>query len=442
MESTGIAIGAATFLGLTTAAANVGKAMWEVFRDEDGNLLEEIAVCVDRLKTSTTAIEAAIGTLKREVKEHPHSPVVRQLRKKGYIKGVRRQADALERRFGAMETRITKCRRCFPEFQWVLSIRKKVDGLIPLTTSIATLLQLAFTTIQIDHTQNSLSINQDGAFAKFLMNLLHEKLQIAADKSEEIRRLHDYGLISGDEGPGVHERARSFGKLAKDMCTMADDVRETSNLPQQRRSSSFGSGSRPQPSGSSSRPSRNRLQSPLTTPTSLSSSMARAAAERPPSSSASSVGDMELIELHVSIPKVPTPSRSEAVVPAVDYSPDSWKPREFILSEEADGETYEVLVSPGPNLVGRKVASCRVIYSLEKNLISLSEAQRLDLTIEQTSPRVKKLKNYSQVTRVGLVHGAYLSNVSPEECTVKASFWVCEELDEGIICGSNFAVVQ
>ena len=58
-----------------------------------------------------------------------------------------------------------------PEIQWVLRIKEKVDALIPPTTSVQCVLQLAITTISQD-VMRSLPTSQDSQIADFMQEML------------------------------------------------------------------------------------------------------------------------------------------------------------------------------------------------------------------------------------------------------------------------------
>lgn len=147
---------------------------------------------------------------------------------------------------------------------------------------------------------------------------------------------------------------------------------------------------------------------------------------------------MQLTELHVIDQQAEPPSPADPWEPALDYGYVSSGPQELTLLEEADGHTMQVLISPRGDLTGRKLARCKGLRSLGVNLISLPEAQRLDLSIEATSPTAKRLEGFRTVTRVGLVHAAYISN--QDGSGVRAAFWVCQDLEESIVLGRRLSL--
>lgn len=159
-----------SILGLTKATAKLASTMWIVFTDKEGNILADIAESVNRLETNSGVIETAVQVLKRHVKKYPESAVVRRLKEEGHIKGIGKEAKNLKRKMSAVEERIKAVHR-IREFQWVMRIKAKVDALIPLTTSVQCLLQLAITTISQD-VMRSLPPPQDGKIAEFVQEML------------------------------------------------------------------------------------------------------------------------------------------------------------------------------------------------------------------------------------------------------------------------------
>lgn len=151
MEPLGVGIAAASIFGLTEVTTKLAKALWTVFRDKDGNILKDIRNTINCLETSAGVITIAYKGLKRGVKQHPHSRVAQELRAQGFITGLRKQATDLTHSVESLLMKINSVSR-FPSFIWTISIKPKVDGLIPLITNVQCVLNLAVCAVTLDAT--------------------------------------------------------------------------------------------------------------------------------------------------------------------------------------------------------------------------------------------------------------------------------------------------
>lgn len=147
MEPIGLGIAVAQVCGLAGGFVELAKALRELSKNK--KIRGDIKASISRLKTTTNTIQGAVESLERITRKYPDSEAMDYIIKTKIVRGLGIDAKNLTRKMVEMATEIEGM-RLWRRAQWVLWMREKLNGLIPMITHLHCMIKSAQDSVLVE----------------------------------------------------------------------------------------------------------------------------------------------------------------------------------------------------------------------------------------------------------------------------------------------------